>query len=76
METNQLVGSDPKVILTRQSCGQRSNMDAGIKRQALAFLFFQTNLPYIPIVKNLRVKSSSVQHDLSNSKFAIHKSHA
>jgi len=37
VETNHLVGSNSNVILTRQTCGQRSSMAAGSKRRALAF---------------------------------------
>jgi len=37
METKKLVSSNPNVILTRQTCGQRSGMAAGSKRRALAF---------------------------------------
>ena len=36
-ETNQFVSSNPNVSLTRQTCGQRSNMTTGNKHQALAF---------------------------------------
>jgi len=41
VETNQLFGSNSNVILTRQTCGQRSGMAAGSKRQAFSF-----NFPY------------------------------
>jgi len=37
VETNQLFGSNPNVILTRQTCGHRSSRVAGSKRRALAF---------------------------------------
>jgi len=40
VETNLLFGSNPNVILTRQTCGQRSGIAAGSKRRALAFYFF------------------------------------
>jgi len=38
-ETNQFVSSDSKVILTRQTCGQRLGMAAGGKRRALVSYF-------------------------------------
>ena len=37
VETNQFFGSNPQVISTRQTCGQRSGMSAASKRRALAF---------------------------------------
>ena len=37
LETNQLVGSNPNVILTRQTYGQRSRKAAGSKHRRLAF---------------------------------------
>ena len=40
VETNQLFGSNPHVILTRQICGQRLGMAVGSKRRALAFYSF------------------------------------
>jgi len=39
VKTNQLFGSNPNVILTLQTCGQRSGMAAGIKCRSLAFWF-------------------------------------
>ena len=39
VETKQIVSSDLNVILTRQTCGQRSGMAAASKRRALAFCF-------------------------------------
>jgi len=39
VETNQMVGSNPNVILTQQTCGQRSNRAAESKRRALALYF-------------------------------------
>jgi len=39
VETNQLFGSNSNVILTRQTCGQRSGMAAESKRRGLAFYF-------------------------------------
>jgi len=38
-ETNQMVGSNSNVILTRHTCGQRSGINAGGKHRALAFCF-------------------------------------
>jgi len=40
VETKQFVNSNSKVILTQQTCGQRSGMAARGKRRALVFLFF------------------------------------
>ena len=37
VETKRFVKSNPNVILTRQTCGQRSCMSAGSKRRAIAF---------------------------------------
>jgi len=39
METKQIVRSNSNVILTGQTCGQRSGMAAGGKRRAIAFYF-------------------------------------
>jgi len=39
VETKQIVNSNSNVILTQQTCGQRSGMAAGGKRRALAFYF-------------------------------------
>jgi len=39
VETKRFVGSNVNVILTRQTCGQRSSRAAGGKRRALAFMF-------------------------------------
>jgi len=39
VETTQVFGSNPNVILTWQTCGQHSGMAAGSKRRALAFYF-------------------------------------
>ena len=49
--TKLFVGSDANVILTRQTCGQRSSRAAGGKRQALAFYFLRANVPYVPDIK-------------------------
>ena len=40
VETKQIVGSNSNMMLTRQTCGQRSGMAVGGKRRALAFYFF------------------------------------
>jgi len=40
VETNHLVVGNPKAILTRQTCGQRSSMAVGSTHQALAFIFW------------------------------------
>jgi len=39
VETKRFVGSNVNVILTLQTCGLRSSISAGSKRQALAFHF-------------------------------------
>ena len=39
VETNQIASSNSNVILTRQTCGQRSRKAARGKRRALAFYF-------------------------------------
>jgi len=39
VERNPLFSSDSNVILTRQTCGQRSGMASASKRRALAFHF-------------------------------------
>jgi len=39
VETKQIVSDNSNVILTRQTCGQRSGMAAGGKRRGLAFYF-------------------------------------
>jgi len=39
VETNEVVRSNSNVILTRQTCGQRSSRVAGSKHRALAFYF-------------------------------------
>jgi len=40
-ETKRFVGSNVNVILTRQTCGQRSSMSAGSKRRALENYFYE-----------------------------------
>ena len=44
VEMNQLVGSNPNVILTRQRCGQRSRRATGSNHRAIVFLFFDAIL--------------------------------
>ena len=44
VETNQLFGSNPHEILTRQTCSQCLGIAAGSKRRVLAFC---TNLLYV-----------------------------
>jgi hypothetical protein len=39
VETKQIVGSNSNVILTRQTCGQRSGMAAVSKRRTMHFIF-------------------------------------
>jgi len=39
LETERFVSSNPNVILTQQTCGQRSSRAAGSKRRALTFYF-------------------------------------
>jgi len=51
VETNQLVGSNPNVILMQQICGQRSSIFAGSKRRALAFYFSVRICCMFPISK-------------------------
>jgi len=49
LETNQLFGSHSNVILTRQTCDQRSSMAAGSKRGALA-LYIPVRICYIFLI--------------------------
>ena len=51
VETKLFVSSNANMILTRQTCGQRSSRAAGGKRQALAFYFLRANVPYVPDIK-------------------------
>jgi len=51
VKTNQLFGSNPNVILTQQTCGQRSGMAAGSKHQVLAFYFSVLICYMFPILK-------------------------
>jgi len=51
VETKQIVSSNSKVILTRQTCGQRSGMATGSKRRAIA-CYFPVRICYMfPISK-------------------------
>jgi len=50
VETKRLVGNFVNVILTRQTCGQRSSMAAESKLSAWK-LFSRVNLLYVPHVK-------------------------
>jgi len=56
LETNKLVGSNPHVILTRQTCRQRSNRVAGSTRRALAF-YFSVRIWYMFFISQFRGKS-------------------
>jgi len=56
VETNQLFGSDSKVILTRQTCSHRSSRVAGVKRQALA-LYFPVRIWYVFLISKYRGES-------------------
>ena len=57
VETNKLVGSNPHVILTWQTCGQRSSRVAGSKRLALAF-YFSVRIWYMLSISKCRGKSN------------------
>jgi len=50
VESNRFVGSFENVILTRQTCGQRSSRSAESKRRALKKKF-RTNLLHVPTIK-------------------------
>jgi len=57
VETKRFFDSNPNVILTRQTCGQRSSMAEAEHQQ----LVFHTNLPYDSNIKMHRqIKSRSV----------------
>jgi len=56
VETNRLVGSNRHVILTRQTCGQRSSRVAGSKRRALAF-HFSVRIWYFILILQCRGES-------------------
>ena len=51
METKRFVGSFVHVILTRQTCGQRSSKTAGKQTPSAMKLFFRANLLYVPHIK-------------------------
>ena len=56
VETNEVVRSNSNVILTRQTCGQRSSRVAGSKRRALAF-YFSVQIWYMFLISKFRRKS-------------------
>jgi len=56
VETKEIVSSSSNVILTRQTCGQRSGMAAGGKRRALAF-YFPVRICYMFLMYKGRGKS-------------------
>ena len=51
VETKRYVGSTVNMILTRQTCGQRSSKAAESKRRALGIYFSRANLLYVPDIK-------------------------
>ena len=51
VETKQFVGSNANVILTRQTCGQRSSRAAGSKRRALENYLYDRICHMFPISK-------------------------
>ena len=57
METNQLVRSNSNVILTRQTCGQRSSRVAGSKRTPSASIHFSVRIWYVFIIPKGRGQS-------------------
>jgi len=67
VETRKLVGSNPNVILTRQTCGQRSGLAEESKRRALAFYFSVLLLcvPNIEMERGVRFRSV---HDFGTCK--------
>ena len=54
METNRFVGSFVNVILTRQTCGQRSSRAAESKRRALGN-YFSERMCYMFLISKCRV---------------------
>jgi len=56
VQTNEVVRSNSKVILTRQTCSQRSSRVAGSKRRALA-LYFPIRIGYVFLVSECRGES-------------------
>jgi len=57
VEIKQFVGSNVKVILTRQKCGQHSSLSAGSKRRALA-LYFCVWLYHMFLISKCRRESN------------------
>jgi len=57
VEMNKLVGSNPHVILTRQTCGERSSRVAGSKYRALAF-YFSVRMWHMFLISKYREKSN------------------
>ena len=57
VETNKVVRSNTNVIMTRQTCGQRSSRVAGSKRRALAFCFPVRIWYYVFLISICRGKS-------------------
>jgi len=68
VETNQLFGINPNLILMQQTCGQLSGMAAGSKRRASAFYFFRTNLLYVPLIEMYRRVTSRSVDDFGTCK--------
>ena len=59
VETKRFVGSTINVILTRQTCGQRSSGAAESKRRAPGNYVSRVNLLYVPIVEmQMRLRCS------------------
>ena len=56
VESNQLFSIDSNVVLTRQTCGQRSGMAAASKRRALAF-YFSVRICYMFLISKRRRES-------------------
>jgi len=56
VETKQIVGTNSNVILTRQTCGQRSGMAAVSKHRAIAF-YFSVRIYYMFLMSKCRGKS-------------------
>jgi len=53
VETNQIVSRNSNVILTRQTCGQRSGMTAGVRHRVLAF-YFPVRICYMFLMSKCR----------------------
>jgi len=60
VEPNQLFGRNLNVILTRQTCGESSNISAGSKRRALAF-YFSVRICYMFLISKCRGESDHGQ---------------